>query len=63
MLTISTDLKTVSVYSIYNMVIQGIRGIFDILTTSSTATFGEILYTDDQENMQMFIVHMNLFII
>lgn len=52
LLTIFTDLKTVSVYSIYNMVIQGIRGIFDILTTSSTATFGEILYTDDQENMQ-----------
>lgn len=41
--TIFTNLATVSVYSIYNMVIHGINGVLQIFTTGLSASFGDVI--------------------
>lgn len=52
LLTFFTSLKTVSIYAIYNMIINGIKGIFEILVTSVTASFGEIISVNDKATLQ-----------
>ena len=41
--TIFTNLATVSVYSIYTMVIHGINGVLQIFTTGLSASFGDVI--------------------
>ncbi len=41
--TVLLDLKLVSVYSVYNMVLSGINGILNVFTTGLPAGFGELI--------------------
>lgn len=50
--TIFTSLKTVSVYSIYNMVLNGINSVLSIFTTGVSAAFGEMLAKKEQKTLQ-----------
>lgn len=41
--TVFTNLRTVSVYSIYNMVVGGISGVLSIFTNGLSSSFGDII--------------------
>jgi O-antigen/teichoic acid export membrane protein len=49
---ISKDLKLVSVYAIFNMVMYGINGILSIFSSSLAASFGEIIAKKDHKTLQ-----------
>lgn len=53
--TIFLDLVTVSVYSVYNMVLYGINGILSIFISGLPASFGELIAKGEQENLQKTI--------
>lgn len=48
--TLVTNLLSVSVYSIYNMVISGVGGMISIFTSGLYANFGHLLVDDNNEN-------------
>lgn len=50
--TIFTSLKTVSVYSIYNMVLSGINNVLSIFTTGVSAAFGDMIARKEQITLQ-----------
>ncbi|MGN1033532.1 MAG: hypothetical protein ACI4PU_08680, partial [Intestinibacter sp.] len=50
--TILTNLKMVSVYSVFNMVMVGINGILSIFVSGLSATFGDIIVRDEVETLQ-----------
>lgn len=50
--TIFTNIKSVSVYSIYNMVVSGINGIMNIFTSGLSATFGDLLIRKENERFK-----------
>ena len=50
--TIFTNLKTVSVYSIYNMVMHGINGVLSIFTSGLSASFGDVIARKETETLQ-----------
>ena len=41
--TVFTTLKAVSVFSIYNLVVNGVRGILDIFISGLAASFGDVI--------------------
>lgn len=50
--TIFTNLITVSVYSIYNIVIGGINGMLTVFTTSAPASFGNLIAKKEEATLQ-----------
>lgn len=52
LVTIFTTLKDVSVYSIYNMVLNGINSILSIFTSGLSASFGDIIVRKEEENLK-----------
>ena len=50
-LTIFTSLKEVSIYTIYNLVINGIRQFIFALTAGIQATFGNMLANNETDNL------------
>lgn len=50
--TIFTDLKIVSIYSVYNMVTGGIAGILGIFTNGLSSSFGDIIARKQTEILQ-----------
>ncbi|MDV7785564.1 lipopolysaccharide biosynthesis protein [Enterococcus gallinarum] len=46
--TIFLTLKDVSIYSVYNMVITGINGVFSIFTSSLSSSFGNVIASGDR---------------
>ncbi|MEG1619753.1 MAG: hypothetical protein RR201_02380 [Malacoplasma sp.] len=50
--TLFTDLKMVSVYSIFNMVIGGINGLLGIFTSGLSASFGEVIAKNETKVLQ-----------
>ena len=50
--TIFTSLKTVSVYSIYNMVMHGINGVLSIFTSGLSASFGDVIARKEMVTLQ-----------
>lgn len=50
--TIFTDIKSVSIYSIYNMVINGINGVLSIFTSGLSATFGDLIIRNEKERFK-----------
>lgn len=50
--TIFTNLKTVSVYSIYNMVMGGISSILNVCTNSLFSSFGDIIARNETKLLQ-----------
>ena len=50
--TIVTSLKSVSVYSIYNMVFAGLSGILSIFTSGLSATFGDVIVKNELKTLQ-----------
>lgn len=47
--TIFTDLKSVSVYSIYNMVMGGVSGIVSVFINGLSASFGDVIARNQSE--------------
>lgn len=50
--TIFTNLKMVSIYSIYNMVMTGINGVLSIFISGLSASFGDIIARKEIEILQ-----------
>jgi len=50
--TFFTNLKTVSVYSIYNMVLGGISGLLSIVLSGLYASFGDVIARNEQDILQ-----------
>ena len=50
--TIFTNLKSVSVYSIYNMVMSGINGVLSIFTSGLSASFGDVIARKETETLK-----------
>jgi O-antigen/teichoic acid export membrane protein len=50
--TIFTNLNTVSIYSIFNMIITGITGVLGIFNSGLPATFGELLAREEITTLQ-----------
>lgn len=50
--TIFTNLKMVSVYSIFNMVIGGINGVLGIFVSGLSASFGDVIARKEQITLQ-----------
>jgi O-antigen/teichoic acid export membrane protein len=50
--TIFTNLKMVSVYSIFNMVMSGINGVLSIFISGLSSSFGEVLARQEQITLQ-----------
>lgn len=50
--TLLTSLKSVSVYSIYNMVISGINGVLSIFISGLSASFGDVIARGETKTLQ-----------
>lgn len=50
--TMFTNLKMVSVYSIFNMVLQGINGVLSIFMSGLSASFGEIIAKKEENTLK-----------
>lgn len=50
--TLMTDLKTVSVYSVYNMVLSGLNSMLSVFTNGLHAAFGDVLAKKETEIFQ-----------
>ena len=50
--TILFDLVTVSIYSVYNMVITGLNGVLNIFTSGLPAGFGELIAKNETKKLQ-----------
>lgn len=50
--TIFTSLKTVSVYSVFNMVLTGINGLLSIFQSGLSASFGDIIARKEVKTLQ-----------
>lgn len=50
--TIFTNLKVVSVYSIYNMILTGINGVLSIFINGLSASFGDIIVRGEIDTLQ-----------
>ncbi|MCI9132642.1 MAG: hypothetical protein HFI31_00430 [Lachnospiraceae bacterium] len=50
--TVFTNLKMVSVYSIYNMVVGGISGVLSIFTNGLSSSFGDIIVRNEIQTLQ-----------
>lgn len=50
--TIFLDLVTVSVYSVYNMVLNGINGVLNIFVSGLPAGFGELIAKKEYDNLK-----------
>jgi O-antigen/teichoic acid export membrane protein len=53
--TFFTNLKLVSIYAIYNMVIGGINGMLSVFINGVSASFGEIIARNEIEKLQKTI--------
>lgn len=51
LLTMFVDLASVSIYSVYNMIVKSIKGLVSIFTSSVEATFGDMIAKDEIENL------------
>ncbi|MDY3874177.1 MAG: hypothetical protein SO083_03285 [Megamonas funiformis] len=50
--TIFTDLKTVSVYVIYNLVISGVNAILNVFMSGISSSFGDLIVRKEKERFQ-----------
>ena len=50
--TIFTDLKSVSVYTIYNIVLSGVNGLLGIFTNGLSSSFGEIIAKNENDTLK-----------
>lgn len=62
LLTIFTSTKIVSVYSIYYLVIKGLKGILGIFTTSMEPLFGNMWANREYKEMENTLTHYEFFI-
>lgn len=51
LLTIFTNLKEVSVYSVYKLVVNGVRSLAQIFTIGIDSSFGDIIAHNEQDNL------------
>lgn len=52
LVTIFLDLKSVSIYSIYNMVTHALHSAFYVITTGLTASFGQLIATNQIDKLR-----------
>lgn len=50
--TIFTNLKTVSIFTVYNMVMTGINGVLSIFISGLSASFGDVLARNEVKTLQ-----------
>ncbi len=50
--TVFTSLKTVSVYSIFNMVMNGINSVLNIFQNGLSASFGDLIARNEKDKLQ-----------
>lgn len=50
--TIFTDLKTVSVFAVFNMVIAGVNGVLGIFNSGLSASFGDVIARKEEKILQ-----------
>lgn len=50
--TIFTNLKMVSIYSIYNMIMSGVNNLLSMITSGITASFGNIIANNEEKLLQ-----------
>lgn len=51
-ITLFLDIKEVSVYSVYNMIVTGVRNITNTFSSGIEATFGNMLAKNEMENLK-----------
>ncbi|WP_024860105.1 lipopolysaccharide biosynthesis protein [Ruminococcus flavefaciens] len=65
-LTVLTDMKTVSVYAVYNLVINGLKQLTNIFTSGLESAFGDMIVKKQREslykNLRLFDFLMNCFV-
>jgi hypothetical protein len=59
--TIFIDLKVVSVYTVYNMIIGGINGVLSIFISGLSSSFGDIIARKDLKLLQKSISEFEFF--
>lgn len=52
LVTIFTSLKEVSIYTIYNMVLNGVNGVLSIFINGLSASFGDIIARKEEGNLK-----------
>lgn len=62
LLTILTSAKTISVYSVYNLVIKGLKGILSVFTSSMEPLFGDMWARNELGEMKNTLNHYEYFI-
>ena len=62
LLTILTSTKTVSVYSVYYLVIKGLKGILAVFTASMEPLFGAMWAKNEIDEMEATLTHYEYFI-
>lgn len=60
-LTVFSTLDTVSVYMVYNLVVQGIKQFVTALTSGVQATFGNMLAKKEMANLRLSFSHLEWF--
>lgn len=58
---VTRNLKIVSVYTIFNMIIGGLNGILSIFISGLSASFGDIIVRGEQNNLQRAYKDFELF--
>lgn len=58
--TILLDLVTVSVYSVYNMIIHGLNGILSVFVNGLPAGFGDLIAKKEEKNLQKTVVEFEV---
>ena len=61
-LTLFTNMKEVSIYYVYNLVVSGVRRIVMIFSSGLEATFGNILANNEKENLKNKFNLVNVFV-
>lgn len=51
-LTFTTNLITVSIYTIYNMILSGINGVLSIFTSGLSASFGDVIAREEFDKLK-----------
>lgn len=58
--TILLDLTTVSIYSVYNMVVAGINGVLGIFVSGLPAGFGDLIASGEEKKLQKTVVEFEV---
>ena len=58
--TVITDFFQISVFSVYNMVVNGVNGVLSIFITGLPAGFGELIAKGEEENLRKTVAEFEV---